>query len=281
MEHVVSFPGLGLQFEFSSVAFYIGSKPVYWYGIVITLGMFLAVAYACKRAKEFSIKSDDLIDMMLIVLPVAIICARLYYVVFEWDYYSKYPGEIIAIWHGGLAIYGGLIGGMIAVIVYCYVKKISCMNMLDLAAGAVPIGQIFGRWGNFFNCEAFGGQTTGPWRMVIDKSLEQAGAIGNHPTFFYESAWNTVGFVLLYFYSKKRKYRGEILLLYLGWYGVGRFFIEGLRTDSLYLWNTGIRVSQVVALLSIVIGFGAFLWNRKKPFLKRISNDNENMEGTA
>ena len=151
--------------------------------------------------------------------------------------------------------------------------------------GAVPIGQVLGRWGNFFNCEAFGSETSLPWRMVIGKGLDEAGQFGNHPTFFYESAWNAIGFVLLYFYSKKRKYRGEVLLLYFGWYGLGRFFIEGLRTDSLYLWGTGIRVSQVVALISVIIGFGGFLLNRVMPFLRETAaevNDNDtNTEETT
>ena len=281
MEHVVSFPGLGLEFTFSSVAFTIGNKPIYWYGIVITLGILCAVLYAHHRAGQFGIRKDDLLDMMMIVLPAAIICARLYYVVFEWDYYAAHPGEIIAIWHGGLAIYGGLIGGLIAIMIYCRVRHIYSLDMLDLVAGAVPIGQIFGRWGNFFNCEAFGGETTGPWRMVIDKSLAEAGAVGNHPTFFYESAWNTVGLILLHLYAKKRKYRGEILFLYLGWYGVGRFFIEGLRTDSLYLWNTDIRVSQAVALISVVIGFGVFIANRIRPFLRPVTDNQEYREEQA
>ena len=154
--------------------------------------------------------------------------------------------------------------------------------MLDLFASAVPIGQILGRWGNFFNCEAYGSSTTLPWRMVIGKTLEEAGATGNHPTFFYESAWNLIGFIILYFSSKKRKYHGEILLLYLGWYGLGRFFIEGLRTDSLYLWGTGIRVSQVVALICIIIGLGGFLFNRKMPFLQEINRaDSDNKEETT
>ena len=204
---------------------------------------------------------------------------------FEWENYKDNPAEIIAIWHGGLAIYGGLIGGLITAVVFCRFKKINCMDMLDVVAGAVPIGQVLGRWGNFFNCEAFGSETSLPWRMVIGKGIDEAGPFGNHPTFFYESAWNAIGFVLLYFYSKKRKYRGEVLLLYFGWYGLGRFFIEGLRTDSLYLWGTGIRVSQVVALISVIIGFGGFLLNRVMPFLHEVTaenNDNDtNTEETT
>ena len=282
MNQTVSFPGLGLEFHFNNVAFHIASKPIYWYGILIMLGVILAVAYASARSRQFGIRQDDLYDAVLFAVPLGIVCARIYYVIFEWEQYKDNLSEIFATWHGGLAIYGGIIGGIIVIVVLCKVKKIYVMDMLDLFASAVPIGQILGRWGNFFNCEAYGSSTTLPWRMVIGKTLEEAGATGNHPTFFYESAWNLIGFIILYFSSKKRKYHGEILLLYLGWYGLGRFFIEGLRTDSLYLWGTGIRVSQVVALICIIIGLGGFLFNRKMPFLQEINRaDSDNKEETT
>ena len=282
MNQTVSFPGLGLEFHFNNVAFHIASKPIYWYGILIMLGVILAVVYASARSRQFGIRQDDLYDAVLFAVPLGIVCARLYYVIFEWEQYKDNLSEIFATWHGGLAIYGGIIGGIIVIVVLCKVKKIYVMDMLDLFASAVPIGQILGRWGNFFNCEAYGSSTTLPWRMVIGKTLEEAGATGNHPTFFYESAWNLIGFIILYFSSKKRKYHGEILLLYLGWYGLGRFFIEGLRTDSLYLWGTGIRVSQVVALICIIIGLGGFLLNRKMPFLQEINRaDSDNKEETT
>lgn len=282
MNQTVSFPGLGLEFHFNNVAFHIASKPIYWYGILIMLGVILAVAYASARSRQFGIRQDDLYDAVLFAVPLGIVCARIYYVIFEWEQYKDNLSEIFATWHGGLAIYGGIIGGIIVIVVLCKVKKIYVMDMLDLFASAVPIGQILGRWGNFFNCEAYGSSTTLPWRMVIGKTLEEAGTAGNHPTFFYESAWNLIGFIILYFSSKKRKYHGEILLLYLGWYGLGRFFIEGLRTDSLYLWGTGIRVSQVVALICIIIGLGGFLFNRKMPFLQEINRaDSDNKEETT
>ena len=282
MNQTVSFPGLGLEFHFNNVAFHIASKPIYWYGILIMLGVILAVVYASARSRQFGIRQDDLYDAVLFAVPLGIVCARIYYVIFEWEQYKDNLSEIFATWHGGLAIYGGIIGGIIVIVVLCKVKKIYVMDMLDLFASAVPIGQILGRWGNFFNCEAYGSSTTVPWRMVIGKTLEEAGTAGNHPTFFYESAWNLIGFIILYFSSKKRKYHGEILLLYLGWYGLGRFFIEGLRTDSLYLWGTGIRVSQVVALICIIIGLGGFLLNRKMPFLQEINRaDSDNKEETT
>lgn len=282
MNRIVSFPGFGWEFHFNNVAFHIASKPIYWYGILIMLGVILATVYASARAQQFGIQKDDLYDTVLWAVPIGIVCARIYYVIFEWEQYKDNLLEIVATWHGGLAIYGGILGGIVVIVVVCKVKKIHVMDMLDLCASAIPIGQILGRWGNFFNCEAYGSATTAPWRMVIGKTLEEAGATGNHPTFFYESAWNLIGFILLYFSSKKRKYRGEILLLYLGWYGLGRFFIEGLRTDSLYLWGTGIRVSQVVALICIIIGLGGFLLNRKMPFLQEINRtDSDNKEETT
>lgn len=282
MNQIVSFPGFGWEFHFNNVAFHIASKPIYWYGILIMLGVVLATVYASAQSQQFGIQKDDLYDTVLWSVPIGIVCARIYYVIFEWEQYKDNLLEIVATWHGGLAIYGGIIGGIIVIAVVCKVKKIHVMDMLDLCASAIPIGQILGRWGNFFNCEAYGSATTAPWRMVIGKTLEEAGATGNHPTFFYESAWNLIGFIILYFSSKKRKYRGEILLLYLGWYGLGRFFIEGLRTDSLYVWGTGIRVSQVVALICIIIGLGGFLLNRKMPFLQETDRtDSDNKEETT
>lgn len=282
MNQIVSFPGFGWEFHFNNVAFHIASKPIYWYGILIMLGVVLATVYASAQSQQFGIQKDDLYDTVLWSVPIGIVCARIYYVIFEWEQYKDNLLEIVATWHGGLAIYGGIIGGIIVIAVVCKVKKIHVIDMLDLCASAIPIGQILGRWGNFFNCEAYGSATTAPWRMVIGKTLEEAGATGNHPTFFYESAWNLIGFIILYFSSKKRKYRGEILLLYLGWYGLGRFFIEGLRTDSLYVWGTGIRVSQVVALICIIIGLGGFLLNRKMPFLQETNRtDSDNKEETT
>lgn len=279
MNNIISFPGLGLEFHISNVAFYLASQPIYWYGIIIALGFLLAAAYANKRAAQFGVRADDVLDMLMFVLPIGIICARLYYVAFSWDQYKDNPWEILATRHGGLAIYGGILGGIATILVFCKVKKINVSDMMDLMANSVIIGQIIGRWGNFVNGEAFGSQTTGPWRMVIGKGLEEATAIGNHPTFFYESAWNTIGFLLIHFYSTKRKYRGEILLLYMGWYGFGRFLIEGLRTDSLYIPGTAIRASQLVAAISCLIGVGGFLLNQRRPFLKAVSA-NDNKENT-
>ena len=244
MEHTIGFPNLGLEFTLSRVACTVLGKDIYWYGIIICAGFILAALYVNSRTKDFGITSDNLTDCLIICVPLGIICARIYYVVFEWGYYAQHPGEIIAIWKGGIAIYGGIIGTLIGLFVYSRVKKLSLASLCDLAAFGLLIGQCIGRWGNFVNGEAHGGPTTLPWGMTID------GQSMVHPTFLYESLWNLAGFVLLHFYSKKRRFKGEIALLYAAWYGAGRAWIEGLRTDSLYIGS--VRVSQLLAIISCI-----------------------------
>lgn len=270
MEHLVSFPGLGLEFHLNRVAFSIAGKPIYWYGIIIACGFILGFFYATRKAPRCGVRSDDVGDVLFFALPICIVCARLYYVLFRWQDYVRRPAEIIAVWHGGLAIYGGIIGGIITVIVFCRVKRLHILDMLDSICLGLLLGQSIGRWGNFVNAEAFGSDTTAPWRMCIGQPLSENAAVGVHPTFFYESAWNLIGFVLLHFYTKKRKYHGQVVLCYLAWYGLGRFFIEGLRTDSLYLFGTGLRVSQVVAGITCLAATGVLLVNRFHPVLKRV-----------
>ena len=258
MEHVISFPAIGLEFTVNRVAANIFGKDIFWYGIIICAGFILAALYVNARVKEFGITSDNLIDCMIICVPVGIICARIYYVIFEWDYYSQHPSEIIAIWNGGIAIYGAVIGVLIGLLVYSRVKKLSFATLCDLAALGLLIGQCIGRWGNFVNGEAHGGETSLPWGMSID------GAAPVHPTFLYESLWNLIGFVALHFYSKKRKFKGELALLYVAWYGLGRAWIEGLRTDSLYIGS--IRVSQALAAVSCIVAIAVLVrqYNRIK-----------------
>ena len=237
MEHAISFPALGLDFNINRVAVNLLGKDIYWYGIIICLGFVLAALYVNRRTKEFGVTSDNLMDCLIICVPVGIICARIYYVAFEWGYYSQHPNEIIAIWKGGIAIYGAVIGVVIALAVYSRIKKLSFASLCDLAAFGLLIGQCIGRWGNFVNGEAHGGATSLPWGMSID------GASPVHPTFLYESLWNFVGFLVLHFYSKKRKFKGEMALLYVAWYGLGRAWIEGqlveVHPTFLYesLWN--------------------------------------------
>ena len=261
----ISFPNLGITVDPNPVAFTVLGKDIYWYGILIAGGFLLAVLYMMYRAKTFGITQDDVLDLVLWAVPIGVICARLYYCVFYWDLYRDNPISMLYIWEGGLAIYGGIIGGAITVLVLSRVKKIPPLVMLDDAAMGVIIGQICGRWGNFMNREAHGSVTDSFFKMGL---VDAAGKVTYyHPTFLYESVWNLVGFIALHFYCKKRKFDGEVFLLYVAWYGLGRAWIEGLRTDSLYLFSTGIRVSQLVAAVSFVAAAGIIAWVRlkKKP----------------
>ena len=244
----ITFPSLGIELN-PSGGFSLGPLNVRWYGVIIVLGMLLAVWYAGKRAKEFGFTEDDLIDGFLVVLPVAIICARAYYCVFNWQLYRDDPISCLYIWKGGLAIYGAVIGALLGTFVFARVKKIRFTAVLDLVLLGFMIGQCIGRWGNFFNREAFGYETDSFLRMGL---LNPATGVTKyyHPTFLYESLWNLVGFIALHFLSKHRKFDGEIALGYAIWYGLGRVWIEGLRTDSLYLGP--VRVSQLLAGISCI-----------------------------
>jgi phosphatidylglycerol:prolipoprotein diacylglycerol transferase len=259
----ISFPGFGLNFNINPEAFTFLGKSIYWYGIIIAIGFLLAFIYGIRRSKEFGIKSDDLIDAALFALPSAIIGARLYYVLFSGNGdYLKNPFEIIAIWNGGLAIYGGIIAALTSAFFVCKYKKISKLAILDLAGLGLLIGQGIGRWGNFVNGEAYGIPTNLPWRMNIINGYTGQSVVA-HPTFLYESLWCLLGFVLLHIYSNRRKFSGEIFLMYVAWYGLGRAFIEGLRTDSLYLFGV-IRISQAVAILSCISAIVIIAYVRNK-----------------
>ena len=242
----ISFPVLGLIFD-PAREFKIGPLSIHIYGILIATGLLLAVLYAWKRCKQFGIKEDDLTDGVLWVVPLAIVCARLYYCIFKWSDYKDNPISILHIWNGGLAIYGGVIGAAIGVTIHCAVKKVKLPALLDLVALGFLIGPCIGRWGNFFNREAFGAETESFLRMGLLNTTTGQWEY-HHPTFFYESMWNLIGFAVLHFLSKKRQYDGQIALGYVAWYGLGRAIIEGLRTDSLYLGT--FRVSQLLAAAS-------------------------------
>ena len=242
----ISFPALGIALD-PPKYLQIGPLTIYYYGVIIACGLMLAVLYSCKRSREFGIKEDDVVDGVLWVTPFAILCARLYYCIFSWDYYSKNLIEVFYIWEGGLAIYGGVLGALAGVLVFCRIKKIKVAALLDLMMLGFLIGQSIGRWGNFMNREAFGAETDFFLRMGLLNS-RNATIIYVHPTFLYESVWNAVGFVLLHFLSKGRRYDGQIALSYAAWYGLGRAFIEGLRADS--LWWGPFRVSQLLAAVS-------------------------------
>ena len=258
---LISFPGLGLELDPPSTI-QLGPLTIHFYGLIIAVGMLLAVLYASKRSKEFGLKEDDLIDGVLWVTPFAITCARLYYCIFEWDQYASNPISILYIWNGGLAIYGGVLGAVIGLSVFCKVRKIKATAMMDVVSLGLLIGQMVGRWGNFMNREAFGAPTDSFLRMGLYNTA--TGAVEYyHPTFLYESLWNFVGFLLLHFLSKKRKYDGQVALGYVAWYGLGRAFIEGLRMDSLY-WGP-FRVSQVLAGISCVAAVAVLLWQGFRP----------------
>ena len=245
----ISFPGLGIQGINPPATFSVFGFDIHFYGLIIAVGLLLSIWYGLKRSKVFGLKEDDILDGVLWIVPFAIICARLYYCIFEWDSYKSDPLSVVQIWNGGLAIYGGVIGAALGVIVFAKMKKVSLPAVLDLVAIAFLIGQSIGRWGNFMNREAFGSETASFLRMGLYNTYTQTWEY-HHPTFLYESLWNALGFVLLHFASKKRKYDGQMALLYVMWYGFGRSIIEGLRTDSLY-WGP-VRVSQALAAISCV-----------------------------
>ena len=251
----ITFPGLGLEID-PAAGFSVGPLSVNFYGVIIALGLILAVVYAWKRCNQFGIKADDITDAVLYIVPFAVICARAYYCIFEWEArFASNPISVLYIWEGGLAIYGGVLGAIVGVAVYCHFKKIKLPALLDLVALGFLIGQSIGRWGNFFNREAYGAETEFFLRMGLMLTPERYVASEMHyyhPTFLYESLWNLAGFLILHFFSKRRQYDGQVALGYLVWYGLGRAWIEGLRTDSLY-WGD-FRVSQILAVVSCVIG---------------------------
>ncbi len=245
----ISFPGLGLSLN-PSRGIELGSLSIRWYAVIIALGLLLAVVYGCKRSKQFGLTEDNILDGVLCITPFAIIFARMYYCVFKWEeIYSHNPISCLYIWEGGLAIYGGIIGAALGILIFCRVKKIKTGAVLDVVALGFLIGQSMGRWGNFINREAFGGETAFFLRMGLTDLY--GNTIYVHPTFLYESLWNAVGFVLLHFMSKRRKYDGQTALQYVAWYGAGRALIEGMRTDSLYIPGTALRVSQVLSLAAL------------------------------
>ena len=271
----VRFPGLGLEFTIDRVAFRIGSFSVYWYAVLIATGFALAVFYAFRRAKYFGVDPEKMTDVITVGLISSIVCARIYYVIFRLDYYDNFF-DMINIRDGGIAIYGAVIGAFGSGIITCKLKKVDTLAMFDVTAIGFLIGQCLGRWGNFMNQEAFGSGTSLPWGMESANTLAVVPGSPVHPCFFYESMWCLIGFVALDFISRKcYKFKGQMLLLYILWYGLGRVWIEGLRTDSLWLIPDVIRVSQLIAGLSIfvipliVLGFKGKIFKLSEPELAR------------
>lgn len=261
----VSFPGLGISLEINNQIQIFGLS-IYWYGIIIATGLILAVIYGCVNSKRLGISADNLLNCVIVGVITGIIGARLYYVIFNWGYYSEHPDKILAINEGGLAIYGGIIGALIGGLIVAKICKMNIPALLDVAAIGFLIGQGIGRWGNFFNQEAYGEPTDLPWGMLS----EGTNNIAVHPCFLYESIWCLLGVLLLHLFSKSklRKYHGQMALLYLVWYGAERAVVEGLRTDSLYIPNTGIRVSQLLSIIMVVAGVALLVYF----YIKKLNN---------
>ena len=258
---VISFPSLGIEWDPGRVI-EIGPLTVHYYGLVIAIGLVLAVLYCSRRAKEFGLTEDHVLDGVLWVTPFAICCARAYYCAFAWHEFADDPISVLYIWNGGIAIYGGVLGAVAGMWVFCKIKKIKLSATLDLILLGFLIGQSIGRWGNFFNREAFGAQTDSFFRMGLYNTVTGVTTYF-HPTFLYESVWNAVGFLLLHFASKKRKFDGQVALMYAAWYGLGRSFIEGLRMDS--LWWGPFRVSQLLAAISCAAAVAVLIWQARRP----------------
>ena len=271
---LVKFAGIASEFEVSKILD-LGFTEVRWYGAIIAFGFLLAVLFGGRTAYVWNINLDKMIDVLIFGTIGAIVGARAYYVIFKWDYYSQHLSEIPKIWEGGLAIYGGIIGGILCAYVVCKIEKMNFWNLLDMVGISLLIGQGIGRWGNYANQEAFGGITYKNWGMMSDTVVSYIAAnksefglegVQNvaeyiaendlyvHPTFFYESVWCILGFFVLYIILKKfRKFSGQLFLCYGLWYGAERLIVEGMRTDSLYIGNTNLRASQLLSLAIVVV----------------------------
>ena len=257
----ISFPFLGLEVNPPRV-FSLGPLTIHLYGAVIALGLLLAGIYCCRRSRRAGLTEDDILDGILWITPFAVLCARAYYCVFSWQEYADNPISVLYIWNGGLAIYGAVLGALVGVAVYCKIKKCDLRALLDLVVMGFLIGQSVGRWGNFFNREAFGAATESFFRMGLYNTVTSQWEY-YHPTFLYESLWNALGFCLLHFFYPRRRYDGQIALCYAAWYGLGRAVIEGLRVDSLY-WGP-FRVSQLLAAFSFAAAAAVLLWQATRP----------------
>ena len=275
----VSFPGLGIgPFELDRVALTLFGKPIYWYGILFALAFLAAILYILRRAPEFGLDGDRVMDVVIGAVVLGIVGARTYYVAFSWDFYKDNLLQVFNLRNGGIAMYGSIIGGVIGGWLVCRWRKVKFLPMADAALTGVIAGQAIGRWGNFVNVEAFGSVTDLPWRMCspqaaqyllntnqIDQATADqivAGTLGVHPTFFYESVWCLLGFLLLAWFTSRRRYDGQLVLLYCAWYGAERAVVEGLRTDSLY-WG-GVRVSQALAAVLVVVSVCLLVYLRRR-----------------
>lgn len=264
-ESVISFPGLG-NFSMDPPSYImVFGRNIYFYGMLIGLGFILGILYCTSRSRRFGIEPDDVYDVLIWLIPCSIIGARLYFVAFRLEEYLAEPERIIRIWEGGLAIYGGVIAGMLVAWLICRKKRIPLGAFLDLIVFGLLIGQILGRWGNFMNREAFGAETEIFCRMGL--TAPDGTTIYVHPTFLYESLWNLGIFIFLSVFVKKgkRRFDGQLMVIYFFLYGIGRAWIEGLRTDSLYIGQTGIRVSQALSVALVLISLVILIVQTRKP----------------
>ncbi len=277
----IRFPQLGIEIETLGKGITIGGFTIAFYGMIIAFGMIMGYLMAVFQAKRTGQETELYLDLALWDIVFAIIGARLYYVIFSWDYFKDNPIEILNIRGGGLAIYGGVIGGVVTTLIFAKVRKLSFWQLADTACAGLLVGQIIGRWGNFFNREAFGGYTDSLFAMQIQKSdvatsylthdvmkhlVEVDGVeyIQVHPTFLYESLWNLVVLIIILLYTKHRKYDGQLFFIYLLGYGLGRVWIEGLRTDQLLFFGTKMAVSQVLSGVLVIVSVGIMIYKAWK-----------------
>lgn len=245
-----------MEFHIDPVAFHLFGIPIMWYGVLIALGILLGSKIASREIVRRGFSEDDLWDGLIWAIVSGVICARMYYVIFEWKYYGAHPAEILNIRRGGLAIHGALLGGILAFAIYAKKRKLPLKLLLDISAPGVILAQSIGRWGNFINQEAHGGPTDLPWGIIID-------GVKVHPTFIYESLGNfAIFWFLLWFAHNKQKHDGEVFYFYMILYSIVRFFVEGLRTDSLMLGP--LRVAQLMSILGVILGAALILHARKK-----------------
>ncbi|SEA57870.1 phosphatidylglycerol:prolipoprotein diacylglycerol transferase [Pseudobutyrivibrio sp. ACV-2] len=281
MDNSIIFPNLHITLGNVEKGFYIGSFFIAFYGVIIAIGMLVGVSFILKEAKRVGFDEDKFLDICIITIVVGVLGARAYYVIFAWDYYKDNILNIFNIRQGGLAIYGGVLAGIASVIIISKIRKHDILKVLDVCIFGVVIGQIFGRWGNFFNREVFGQYTDGLLAMLLPINsvrselditpemlsnlveIEGVQFVSVHPTFLYESLWNLGLLIIMLLMRKKKKFNGQIFFTYLIGYGAGRFWIEGIRTDQLKLWGTNLPVSQLIAAILIVVGSGLYMYKLK------------------
>lgn len=262
--NVISFPKLGIVLNIKPAAFHIGPKPIYWYAIIILAGFLLGMLFVMRDSKKYGVNSENVMDIALFGLVFGIIGARIYYVLFALEEFTSIA-DVFKIWNGGLAIYGGIIAAFISTAVYCKVKGLNLLNVFDVCCPGLFIGQAIGRWGNFVNAEVFGGETDLPWGMSIN------GANPVHPLFLYESLWNIIGLILLCIFRKKKTADGQVICFYVGWYSLGRLFLEGMRNPAYILYAIPgiLGISQIVAALGVIAAIVFFIVFTRSSKLKK------------